>query len=130
MGIAKGGRIEQEIYEDKFDANDWDLSCSTRCWVHLCNSESWKQITGEKPPHKPFSAKEYIQEGLPWFDYYSENKGIPASKVLKGVKSVSEFSNQDLARAQISPRRSFSFWTVVDPWQACRMRPNLALIAF
>ena len=95
MGIAKGGRIEQEIYEDKFDANDWDLSCSTRCWVHLCNSESWEQITGEKPPHKPFSAKEYIREGLPWFDYYSENKGIPASKVLKGVKSVSEFSNQD-----------------------------------
>ena len=95
MGIAKGGRIEQEIYEDTFDANDWDLSCSTRCWVHLCNSESWEQITGEKPPHKPFSAKEYIQEGLPWFDYYLENKGIPASQVLKGVKSVSEFSNHD-----------------------------------
>ena len=91
MGIAKGGRIEQEIYEDEFDANDWDLSCSTRCWVHLCNSELWKQITGEKPPHKPFSAKEYIQEGLPWFDYYSDNKGILPSKVLKGVKSVTEF---------------------------------------
>ena len=91
MGIAKGGRIEQEIYEDTFDANDWDLSCSTRCWVHLCNSELWEQITGEKPPHKPFSAKEYIQEGLPWFDYYSDNKGILPSKVLKGVKSVSEF---------------------------------------
>jgi hypothetical protein len=99
FGIAKGGRIEQEIYEDKFDANDWDLSCSTRCWVHLCNSESWKQITGEKPPHKPFSVKEYIQEGLPWFDYYSENKGIPASKVLKGVKSVSEFSNHDSSKS-------------------------------
>ena len=91
MGIAKGGRIVQKIYEDKFDANDWDLSCSTRCWVHLCNSELWEQITGEKPPHKPFSAKEYIQEGLPWFDYYSDNKGILPSKVLKGVKSVSEF---------------------------------------
>ena len=95
MGIAKGGRIEQKIYEDTFDAKDWDLSCSTRCWVHLCNSESWEQITGEKPPHKPFSAKEYIQEGLPWFDYYSENKGIPPSQALKGVKSVSEFLNQD-----------------------------------
>lgn len=99
MGIAKGGRIEQEIYEDTFDVNDWDLSCSTRCWVHLCNSELWEQITGEKPPHKPFSANEYIQEGLPWFDYYSDRKGIPASKVLKGVKSVSEFSNHDSSKS-------------------------------
>ena len=95
MGIAKGGRIEQKIYEDTFDAKDWDLSCSTRCWIHLCNSELWERITSEKPPHKPFSANEYIQEGLPWFDYYSDSKGIPASQVLKGVKSVSEFSNQD-----------------------------------
>ena len=95
MGLAKGGRIKQKIYEDIYNANDWDLSSSMRCWVHLCNSELWEQITGEKPPHKPFSAEEYNQEGLPWFDYYSENKGIPASKVLKGVKSVSEFSNLD-----------------------------------
>ncbi|MGC6505699.1 MAG: vWA domain-containing protein [Coraliomargaritaceae bacterium] len=94
MGIAKGGRIEQEIYEDTFDASDWDLSRSSRCWVHLCNSELWEHLTGEQPPHKPFSASEYIREGLPWFDHYSESKGVSGSPILKEVKSVSEFSNE------------------------------------
>ena len=95
MGIAKGGRIQQKIYADTFDANDWDLSCSTRCWVHLCNSELWEQITGEKPPHKPFTAQEYIREDLPWYDHFSESKEISGSPVLDELKSVSEFSNEE-----------------------------------
>ncbi len=99
MGIAKGGRIQQEIYEDTFDASDWDLSRSSRCWVHLCNSELWERLTGEQPPHKPFNASEYIRKGLPWFDHYSESKGISGSPILKEVKSVSEFSNEESAQA-------------------------------
>lgn len=95
MGIAKGGRIRQKIYADTFDISDWDLSRSSRCWVHLCNSELWEQITGEQPPHKPFSVSEYIREGLPWFDHYSESKGISGSPILDEVKSVSEFSNEE-----------------------------------
>lgn len=95
MGIAKGGRIQQKIHADTFDLSDWDLSRSSRCWIHLCNSQLWEHITGEQPPHQPFSASEYIRKGLPWFDHYSESKGISGSPILKEVKSVSEFSNED-----------------------------------
>lgn len=88
MGLAPGGRMKQEIYEDPFDLKDWDMEQSSRCFVHICNSQIWRQITGEQPPTVPPTAKEYSRAGLPWFDYYSEgSKPIPGAKRLKKLKS-------------------------------------------
>jgi hypothetical protein len=41
----------------------------------------------------PFTAKEYTDHGLPWFDYYSDNStALKGSEKLKGVKSVVEMA--------------------------------------
>ena len=41
----------------------------------------------------PFTAKEYADHGLPWFDYYSDNStALKGSEKLKGVKSVVEMA--------------------------------------
>jgi len=92
MGLAPGGRMKQEIYDDPYDPEDWDLENSSRCFVHLANSEFWRKITGFPPPHKPPTAKDYSYSGLPWFDYYSEDTtAVKGSKILNKVKSVLEF---------------------------------------
>jgi hypothetical protein len=89
MGLAPGGRMRQEIYEDPFGLEDWDLTRTSRCFVHLVNSAMWKAMTGELPPTTPPSAADYSRAGLPWFDYYDESaKPADGSAVLRGLKSV------------------------------------------
>lgn len=90
MGLAPGGRMKQQIYEDPFDFDDWDLSQRSRCFVHIANSLVWREITGRQPPTTPPTAKEYAKARLPWFDYYSDTPALEGSKPLKGLKSVAE----------------------------------------
>jgi hypothetical protein len=89
MGLAPGGRMKQEIYEDPFDLDDWEMDQRSRCFVHIANSLVWRKITGDSPPTVPFNAEEYTRRGLPWFDYYSDNSApLKGSEILKGLKSV------------------------------------------
>jgi len=89
MGLAPGGRMKQEIYEDRFDFADWDTGSSSRCFVHIANSMVWQSITGSAPPHPPPTAKEYTAAGLPWFNYYDEKqRPVDGSSILSKLKSV------------------------------------------
>jgi len=89
MGLAPGGRMKQDIYEDEFDLADWDLEQASRCFVHIANSMVWHQITGTKPPTTPPTAKEYTAAGLPWFMWYDDKRaGLKGSKVLGSLKSI------------------------------------------
>jgi hypothetical protein len=95
MGLAPGGRMKQEIFEDPFDFRDWDTGNSSRSFIHLANSLVWRSITGETPPTIPFTSKEYARAGLPWFDYYGD-KATPlnGSEKLNGLKSVVEMGKE------------------------------------
>ena len=75
MGLAPGGLMRQEIYEDPFGIDDWDQEQYSRCFVHISNSLVWRAITGEEPPTAPPTASEYTDAGLPWFDYYKRQPG-------------------------------------------------------
>ena len=89
MGLGAGGKINQEILEDPWDAEDWDTSQHSRCFVHLCLAMEWEIIAGEAPPHQPFTAKEYAKQGIPWFDYYQDELGaVEGSEVLANLKTV------------------------------------------
>ena len=95
MGLAPGGRMRQEIYEDPFDLNDWDMENKSRCFVHIANSLIWRAITSEMPPTVPYTAKEYAQYNLPWFDYYSDNStAVKGSEKLNGLKSVARMGKK------------------------------------
>lgn len=98
MGLAPGGRMRQEIYEDPFDLDDWDMTQKSRCYVHIANSLVWRAITDEHPPTVPFTAKEYTRYGLPWFDYYSDNSNaLEGSDTLKKLKSVLKMGKEKKA---------------------------------
>lgn len=74
MGLAAGGRIEQNIYPDRHGIDTWDPTNVGRVRVHIVNSLMYREITGLEPPETPVSAREYEQYGLPWFELYDEAK--------------------------------------------------------
>lgn len=89
MGLAPGGLMRQEIYEDAYGYDAWDMSQSSRCFVHILNSEQWTRSTGKPVPSKAPSAAEYTNAGLPWFDYYDDKlNALSGAKKLAGMDSV------------------------------------------
>ena len=94
MGLAAGGLMRQEIYDDEYGIDVWDTEHSSRCFVHLVNSDSYSAITGHKPPHAPISKKEYAQNGIPWFDYYDDTNALQGSETLYKVKSLAQVAKK------------------------------------
>jgi len=89
MGLAPGGRMKQEIFDDPYDLSDWDTGHSSRCFAHIANSMVWRGITGQQPPTVPPTAADYDRRGLPWFEYYDDaGSAVEGPSVLKGLKSV------------------------------------------
>lgn len=119
MAFAEGGRMKQKIYTDTFDLDDWDMNHSSRCFVHVANSLVWRAITGESPPTVPFTAKEYTEKNLPWFEYYSENTtALNGSEVLGKLRSVSEMEKE---KGKVALPENES----VDPKKILKLREGL-----
>jgi len=91
MGLGAGGRMKQKIYPDPHGLETWDVTRTGRVFVHLVNSEMWREITGEEPPRTPVTAREYARAGLPWFDLYDEHAAtLSPTATLEGVKSIKQ----------------------------------------
>ncbi|MDH4044467.1 MAG: hypothetical protein OEY20_10060 [Gemmatimonadota bacterium] len=95
MGLAPGGRMRQQIFDDPHDLEDWDQAHVSRCFVHLANSLVWRQITDEHPPTVPPTAREYANAGLPWFEYYDDHlSAVRGSGILDKLKSVVQLGSE------------------------------------
>ncbi len=95
MGLAAGGKMKQQVFEDPYDADDWDLTQRSRCFIHLANSLVWKAITKHEPPSAPRTSADYTRHGLPWFSYYTDDwKSLQGTGKLAGLKSVLEMGFQ------------------------------------
>ena len=88
MGLAPGGLMRQEIYEDEYGVDAWDTSVVSRCFVHIVNSAAFFHLTGSQPPAKPRTAQDYTNAGLPWFDYYGGDLDA-----LKGAKALAQIDS-------------------------------------
>lgn len=95
MGLAPGGRMKQDIYDDPYGLDAWDQQHVSRCFVTLVNSAQWMAITGERPPTEPPTAAQYTKAGLSWFDYYGGDAEVVAgAENLKGTKSVVQIAKE------------------------------------
>ena len=95
MGMAPGGLMRQRIHEDAEGLDAWDTSISSRCFVHLLNSEQFFRVVGVEPPTMPPTAKDYSDAGMPWFDYYDGDRAaLEGAKKLAGLHSVAAKSWQ------------------------------------
>jgi hypothetical protein len=96
MGLAPGGRITQEIYEDERPLPHWDQLFGSRVFVHLLNSLDWARVTGEAAPSTPITLEAYRKAGIPWFDHYREDlSAVPGGSGLKGIKSLGQMGGLD-----------------------------------
>lgn len=90
MGLAPGGMMHQEIYQDRHALSDWNQRKGERCFIAILNSEDWRAVTSEQIPAKPITAQDYASAGLPWFDYYNERPAVGSSDALRRLKGVAE----------------------------------------
>ncbi len=114
MGLAPGGLMRQKIFEDAYGIDAWDTTAMARCFIHLANSEQFLKITGHAPPTEPPTAKQYSDEGMPWFEYYAADKKVlQGAKTLAGMDSVAakmiKFGKKGLkGNEPVSPTRVVS----------------------
>ena len=89
MGLAPGGLMRQEIYEDDYGIDAWETEAYSRCFVHILNSVAFFNVTGQSPPQQPPTARKYTEAGLPWFDYFdAELAALEGAKELARLESV------------------------------------------
>lgn len=92
--------MKQKIYRDSYGLETWDRNNTNRIFVHLVNSQMWREITGEQAPHSPVTAKEYERSGLPWYDLYDEGQSsLGGGAALTKVKSVGEMDVESFGHA-------------------------------
>ena len=83
--------MRQKIYPDPHGLDTWSPASAARVFVHIVNSELWREITGEQPPTTPVTARAYADAGLPWFDLYDEGlAALDGTSTLSQVKSVKQ----------------------------------------
>ena len=92
MGLGAGGRIRQEIDEDPYGADVWDLDHPARCFVHLARAEQWPALTGRAVPTKPPTPQQYALARIPWFDYAADGPAVPGSDALADLRSVGDMA--------------------------------------
>lgn len=79
MGVGKGGKINQKIYDDPHGIEEWEESPAQTVKVYLTNAAAFVEITGKELP-LPVKSEDY--NGL-WY-------GVE-DKTMKEIKSVSIF---------------------------------------
>ena len=91
MGLAPGGRMRQEIYDDDYGLDVWDQRHASRCFVTIANSVQWMALTCERPPTEPPTARQYAAASLPWFEYFGGDlTAIAETDKLRDIASVAE----------------------------------------
>ncbi len=81
--------MKQEIFDDPHDFDVWDTRASSRCFVHIANSLTWRAVTGEEPPTTPLTSGEYQEAGMPWFEYYGGDRDA-----LEGARKLAELKTR------------------------------------
>jgi hypothetical protein len=106
MGIAAGGSIEQQIFEDDYGINTWNERAYIALNIHIVNSAVYKEITGKRAPTRPITAAEYTKYGIPWFSHYDETRrSAHGGGLLKRIRSIQQIGH---ARGIKPVQESFS----------------------
>ena len=58
MGLAPGGLMRQEIYEDDYGIKAWDTTVRSRCYVHILNSVQFLSVHWRKAAEQAANGKE------------------------------------------------------------------------
>ena len=91
MGLAAGGRMRQHIYPDPHGVDTWDADNFGRVFVHIVNSQMWREITGEDVPPTPSTRAPTPTRACRGSSSTTTTSGTSQpSDVLANVKSVAD----------------------------------------
>jgi tetratricopeptide (TPR) repeat protein len=88
MGVAAGGSIRQQIFEDQYGYQSWDQESLVRLTIRIVDTVTFKRITGCDVPPTPVSAEHYTKAGLPWFHYVEHGPALAPSGILARIRGV------------------------------------------
>jgi Holliday junction DNA helicase RuvB subunit len=117
MGIARGGKIKQQIMEDTYGAESWDEAAFREVVIHIVNSEVYQHITGREAPPSPITDEQYRSCKIPWYsDYKEKAPSLSPVAVFKRVLSIGQVDkNRGIAKEE-PPRRE------IQPEEILRIR--------
>ena len=85
MGLGKGGKIKQKIYEDPHGIEEWVDKPEKTVKIYLINASEFAEITGQILP-PPVTAEQY--NGI-WFGLEDEAlKSVPGNPIFDKLKSA------------------------------------------
>ena len=85
MGLGKGGKIIQKIYDDPHGLEEWEEKPVKTIKVYLINASEFSEITGQILP-KPADADKYNGK---WYELCDEKlKDVPGTKIFDNLKST------------------------------------------
>ena len=95
--------MRQELYEDSYGLKAWDKNNDSRAFVHILNSKQWENVTGEEPHSNPITKEDYIANGIPWFEFYSDGQ-----KPLKGSSKLNKLETLEklLVNKGVNPEKA------------------------
>ena len=107
MGIARGGKIKQQIMEDTYGAESWDDAVFRDVVIHIVNSEVYQQITGREAPPSPITVEQYHSSKIPWYsDYKEKAPSLSPVAAFKRILSVGQIDkNRGVAKREPLPSR-------------------------
>ncbi|RPB20365.1 ubiquitin-domain-containing protein [Terfezia boudieri ATCC MYA-4762] len=98
MGLAAGGKINQNIREDKNPADIWDAGRSRIINIQFINAVRFEEVTGMLMPPTPISVQTYAKAGLPFFQFLNEDSSVISGDFGK-LRSVAQIDRAALASA-------------------------------
>ena len=120
LGLAPGGLMRQEIFQDDHGFDAWAHDVRSRCFVHLLNSAQYREATRHAPPHEPPTAAAYTAAGLPWFAYYDADR-----EALKGAKRLARLESVAARRVKEGKApRDADAGMALKPGQVRRLGPT------
>jgi hypothetical protein len=121
MGIAAGGRIQQQIFEDTYGAESWDESAYRDIAIHIVNSEAYHRITGLPTPPSPITADDYARKKIPWYSDYDEPaRSVAPVSIFERILSIGRIDKNRGVTGDETPRRP------INPEDIVRIRTQTA----
>ena len=93
----------QKIPDDPYQLEEWDQANTVRCFVHACDPQAWRQITGMSAPYPPLTGTEYLNARIPWFDEYQNESKLFGDSASRNETQIAARAND----AQHSEIREF-----------------------
>jgi hypothetical protein len=86
MGLGKGGKIKQKIYEDPHGIDVWKEMPEKTVKIYLINASEFAEITGKPVPQRPVCADDYSGT---WFGLKDEQfKDVEGTTVFDDLKGA------------------------------------------